>query len=45
MSDIDECRSNPCKHGECVDKVSRYECNCSGTGFTGKECEKGKMNE
>ena len=26
--DIDECASDPCLHGECVDLVAMYECKC-----------------
>ena len=35
---IDDCASNPCQHGECVDKVAEYECQCT-TGYSGTNCE------
>ncbi|XP_060527208.1 protein crumbs [Cylas formicarius] len=31
---------SPCQNGGvCVDGIARYDCNCSGTGFTGLLCE------
>lgn len=33
---FDDCASNPCVHGACLDGVNRYSCVCS-PGFTGKE--------
>lgn len=32
---FDDCASNPCVHGMCMDGVNRYSCVCS-PGFTGK---------
>ena len=31
-TDINECESNPCVNGECIDMGGGYECNCTGTG-------------
>lgn len=32
MIDINECSSEPCKHGSCIDLINGVECNCTGTG-------------
>ncbi|NWX16415.1 CRUM1 protein, partial [Aegotheles bennettii] len=37
-SDIDECQSGPCVHGDCVDAVADFQCECS-RGFIGKRCD------
>ncbi|KFV78688.1 Protein crumbs 1, partial [Struthio camelus australis] len=37
-SNIDECFSNPCIHGNCTDRIASYECSCE-PGFTGVNCE------
>lgn len=30
----------PClNNGKCIDLIADYECECTGTGFTGKICE------
>uniref|UniRef100_G1N252 Uncharacterized protein n=1 Tax=Meleagris gallopavo TaxID=9103 RepID=G1N252_MELGA len=37
-TNIDECSSNPCIHGNCTDGISSYECVCD-PGYTGLNCE------
>uniref|UniRef100_A0A8B9TWK2 Neurexin-1 n=1 Tax=Anas platyrhynchos TaxID=8839 RepID=A0A8B9TWK2_ANAPL len=40
------CLSNPCKNnGVCRDGWNRYVCDCSGTGYLGRSCERGKFHE
>ena len=34
---IDYCASNPCVHGQCLDKIDTYECNCQQE-YTGQNC-------
>lgn len=41
---IDDCSSNPCVNGKCVDGVSRYDCDCN-KGYWGVNCEKKIINE
>jgi len=39
--DIDECANEPCLHnGTCTDLTANYRCDCEGTGYEGKDCEK-----
>ena len=37
------CEPNPCKHGGRCTTVTfnQFSCNCSGTGYQGKKCERG----
>ena len=36
----DECAANPCQNNAiCVDLHNDYECDCSGTGYTGRHCD------
>lgn len=35
---INDCLSNPCIHGKCVDGIASYRCDCN-KGYFGKQCE------
>lgn len=40
------CLSNPCKNnGVCRDGWNRYVCDCSGTGYLGRSCERGRFHD
>ncbi|KAK3602544.1 hypothetical protein CHS0354_003796 [Potamilus streckersoni] len=36
--DVNECSSNPCLHGNCVDSLNTFHCTCN-KGYTGSLCE------
>ena len=39
LSDIDNCKPNPCENdGTCTDLIDDFKCDCK-TGFSGKKCE------
>ncbi|WP_437522135.1 calcium-binding EGF-like domain-containing protein [Sorangium sp. So ce726] len=37
-TEIDECASDPCVHGQCLDAVNGYVCECE-PGYAGTNCE------
>lgn len=38
-----QCLSNPCQHnGICREGWNRYVCDCSGTAYLGRSCERGE---
>ncbi|NXC48749.1 CRUM1 protein, partial [Penelope pileata] len=37
-SNIDDCQSSPCVHGDCVDEVADFQCECF-RGYIGKKCD------
>lgn len=38
QTNINECASNPCVNGDCIDQVGDYSCHCR-LPYTGKNCE------
>ena len=36
--DIDECMSNPCLRGDCINGIAKYTCECP-PGYNGTNCE------
>lgn len=37
-NNINDCESNPCRNGQCLDKIGGYVCECD-EGFEGVNCE------
>lgn len=37
---LDDCASNPCDYGKCIDKINGYECTCE-PGYTGEGRHRG----
>jgi hypothetical protein len=37
--DIDECAADPCVNGFCINGRNDYSCDCTGSGYTGTNCE------
>ena len=34
-----------CNTGTCLNRFTRYECDCFGTGYEGVDCQKSKLNK
>ena len=47
VSDINECDPSPCQNGGTCStpNVNMYQCDCTGTGYTGTNCETGKFQK
>ena len=43
LKDIDNCIEHRCVNGQCKDGINSYTCDCNGTGYEGKQCEKGAV--
>ena len=44
ISEVEKCSPNPCCHGaECSILMEGYSCNCTDTGFSGKNCDRGMI--
>ena len=43
LTDINECASDPCIHGNCTDVVNGYICSCE-LGYEGTHCDVGKYD-
>lgn len=39
---VDECESDPCLHGHCVDLINAYRCECN-EGWEGHHCQNNIM--
>ena len=39
LTDINECSSNPCLNGTCIDEINMFSCECDG-GWKGLLCDK-----
>ena len=46
ISDINECDPSPCQNGGTCStpNVNMYQCDCTGTGYTGTNCETGRCH-
>ena len=42
ITDINECASNPCAHGNCSEGIDTFNCSCSH-GYGGLLCDLGKL--
>ena len=40
ITDIDECANGPCEHGNCIDRINSYTCDCDD-GYEGDNCDNG----
>ena len=43
ITDINECKLDPCVHGNCTDLINNYSCSCD-PGYNGRNCSESKLN-
>ena len=43
-ADLDQCTTDPCVNGQCVDTATGYTCDCMD-GYTGPLCDQVQMRE
>ena len=43
ITDINECKRDPCVYGNCSDLINNYSCSCY-PGYNGRNCSESKLN-
>ena len=44
ITDINECKLDPCVHGNCTKLSNNYSCSCD-PGYNGRNCSESKLND
>ena len=44
ITDINECKLDPCVYGKCIDLINNYSCSCD-PGYNGRNCSESKLND